>query len=135
MPSKQRYVFIGAMGLAAVIGLALSQGFAWAWSQASLANPTPLGTSDLPLTTLLGYAVAFGGTAIALRNQAAHTWASEVVDELTRVAWPSREETGNATLVVIVAVLVCSAYLGMFDAFWLSMTDFILGVPAVDAVS
>lgn len=135
MASKQRYVLFGILSLAAVIGLALSHGFAWAWSQASLSNPALLGSADLPLTSLLGYGTALLGAFGVWRNTAAHTWASEVVDELTRVAWPSQEETRHATMVVIVAVVVCAGYLGVFDAFWLTMTDFILGVPKADALS
>ena len=50
------------------------------------------------------------------------------MDELARVTWPSREETGNATVVVIVTVLVCSVYLGVFDAFWMWVTNMILGI-------
>jgi preprotein translocase SecE subunit len=134
MPSKQRYVYLGAMALAAVVGLALSHGFAWIFDQARLVDPTPLGVSDLPLTTLLGYGVGAIAVLGTLRNPRGRAWADEVVDELTRVAWPSREETGHATWVVIMAVLVCSAYLGVFDALWLSMTDLILGVPSIDAV-
>lgn len=135
MVSKQRYVLLGILCLAAVVGLALSHGLAWTWSQANLSNPALLGSADLPLTSLLGYGTALLGALGIWRNSTAHTWAGEVVDELTRVAWPSQQETRHATMVVIVAVVVCAGYLGIFDAFWLTMTDFILDVPKADALS
>ncbi len=56
------------------------------------------------------------------------TWADEVVGELTRVAWPSRRETGASTIVVIVASLVAAAILGAFDAAWSTITDLIYKV-------
>lgn len=128
MPSRQRYVVIGTIALAVIVGLALSHMFQWIWSTASLTDPLPFGLPDLPLTTLLGYGAAFAGAGFVLRHGPARALAGEIVDELARVTWPSREETGNATVVVIVTVLVCSAYLGVFDAIWLWVTDMILGV-------
>lgn len=127
MPARQRYVFIGAMVLAAVVGMALAHGFSWLAGQAGLADPTPLGVRELPASVLLAYGLSFASAFLLLRNPKSNAWAGEVVEELMRVAWPSQEETRHATMVVIVAVIVCSAYLGLFDAFWLSMTDFILG--------
>ena len=68
------------------------------------------------------------GAAFCLMHGSTRQLASEVVEELTKVTWPTRAETGAATVVVIVTVLLCSAYLGVFDAMWLWLTDKILGV-------
>jgi preprotein translocase SecE subunit len=133
MPSKQRYVVVGVLALAAILGLALSHGLQWIWTEANLTDPLLFGLRELSLTTVLGYGIAFGAAAFVLKHGPTHALALEIVEELARVTWPSREETGNATLVVIVTVLVCSAYLGVFDAFWLWVTDLILGVPAATA--
>jgi preprotein translocase SecE subunit len=128
MHSRQRYVYFGVIALAAIVGMAFSHGLQWVWTEANLTDPLPLGTPELPLTTLLGYGIALAGAVFVFRHGPTHALAVEIVDELARVTWPSREETGNATVVVIVTVLVCSAYLGMFDAIWLWVTDMILGV-------
>jgi len=40
---------------------------------------------------------------------------SEVVSELRKVHWPTRQETMAATVVVIVVVLIVSLWLGMVD--------------------
>jgi preprotein translocase SecE subunit len=127
MPSRQRYVVIGVIALAAIVGLALSHGLQWIWGEAGLNDPF-FGSPDFTLTTFLGYGAAIAGAVFVLRHGPTHALAVEIVDELARVTWPSREETGNATVVVIVTVLVCSAYLGVFDAIWLWVTDMILGV-------
>ena len=128
MPSRQRYVVVGVLGLAVVLALALAHGLQWLWVQFGWNDPHPFVIKELPLTTLIAYALALGVAMFCLKHQPTHQLALEVVDELARVNWPSREETGNATVVVIVTVLICSAYLGMFDAFWLWLTDWILGV-------
>jgi preprotein translocase subunit SecE len=41
---------------------------------------------------------------------------SEVVSELRKVHWPTRQETMAATVVVIVVVLIVSLGLGLVDA-------------------
>lgn len=129
MPSRQRYVVVGVLILAVILGLSFSHGLQWIWSELAL-NDLPLfGIRELPITTLLGYGIAFGAALFVLKHQPTHTLAMEIVDELARVTWPSREETGNATVVVIVTVVICSAYLASFDAFWLWVTNMILGVP------
>ena len=129
MPSKQRYVVVGTIALAVVVGLVLAHGFQAAWNAFNLTDPLPFGIRELPLTALLGYSIALAGAVGVLKHEPTHMLALEIADELGRVSWPSREETGNATLVVIVAVLICSAYLGIFDAFWLWVTDMVLGTP------
>jgi preprotein translocase subunit SecE len=39
----------------------------------------------------------------------------DVVKELKRTSWPSRNEVQGTTLVVIVAVMIVAAYLGVVD--------------------
>lgn len=128
MPSRQRYVVAGIVGLAVILGLALAHGLQWIWTEFGLTDPFVFGVRDLPLTTVLGYGIAVAAGAFVLKNGTTHALAVEIVDELARVTWPSREETGNATVVVIVTVLVCSVYLGVFDAFWMWVTNMILGI-------
>ena len=40
---------------------------------------------------------------------------SEVVSELKKVTWPTRKETLGATGVVLILVIIISAYLGLVD--------------------
>jgi preprotein translocase subunit SecE len=43
--------------------------------------------------------------------------------ELKKVTWPSREEVGNSTRVVLVSVLIFAALLGLMDYLFLSGID------------
>jgi preprotein translocase subunit SecE len=45
--------------------------------------------------------------------------------ELRKVAWPSREEVGNSTKVVLVSVLLVAAALGMVDFLLFTAIDLI----------
>jgi preprotein translocase subunit SecE len=58
----------------------------------------------------------------AWRNEEIFGLASECVTELSKVAWPTRRETGAATLVVIITVIIASVFLGVFDFLWASLT-------------
>jgi preprotein translocase subunit SecE len=40
----------------------------------------------------------------------------ETVGELRKVAWPTREEAWNLTLIVLVVLVAMSAFLGTIDA-------------------
>ena len=63
---------------------------------------------SLVLGAALGLGLYFSNTTNAFMN--------EVVLELSRVTWPATKETTNATIWVILFVLVAGAFLGAFDS-------------------
>jgi len=91
----------------------------WTWSY--FGKPKPL----------IMYAVAAvltgGGVWIAWRNEEVFTLASECITELMKVSWPTRKETMAATMVVIITVMIASAFLGMFDGLWSYLTRLLYG--------
>ena len=127
MPSRRRYVVMGVLALAAIVGMAVAHGVQWGLGQAGLGNPHLGGLRELTVANLTGYGLALITGIGLLRYTPSRTLATEVVDELARVSWPSQRETGHATLVVIAAVVLSSAFLGIFDAMWMWVTDLILG--------
>lgn len=127
MGPRTRYVIVGIVVLAIFVGVALSHAFTWSWAQLGW-DDLPIVGRDVTLTRVIAFAIALGAAVFVIRHGPTFQLANEVVDELAKVTWPTREETGNATVVVIVTVIVCSAYLGVFDAVWLSLTNWILGV-------
>jgi len=81
--------------------------------------------AEPPATVITGIAAVIGlGGAIALyRNERIHTLVSEVVTELAKVTWPTREETYVSTIVVIITSLIAAAVVGAFDFVWSFVTD------------
>ena len=61
-----------------------------------------------------GFLVAF----FLWRRKKTFSKASEIIMELKKVTWPTRKETQAATIVVIVTVIIASAFLGLFDLIW-----------------
>ena len=48
--------------------------------------------------------------------------------ELSKVSWPTRKETWSQTIVVIIVSIIAAVILGVFDAVWAQITDFIYDV-------
>jgi preprotein translocase subunit SecE len=126
--SRERYVFVGTVLLAFLAGLSLSHALGWVWIRFGWDDMPLLGLRDFTVTAVISYGLALAAIVFVMKHAPTHQLASEIVDELSKVTWPTREETGNATVVVIVTVIICSAYLGAFDAMWLWVTDLILGI-------
>ena len=60
--------------------------------------------------------------------QSARTFVEESWTELQKVTWPDYEQLKNATLVVIVFVIVISAMIWLMDFTVRTVIDMILGV-------
>lgn len=70
--------------------------------------------------------VAGGGLALYLwKHERTNQLAHEVVGELSRVTWPTKQELSASTTVVIVASIIAAVILGIFDAFWSWLTGVI----------
>jgi preprotein translocase SecE subunit len=62
----------------------------------------------------LGAALGFG----LYFNDRSNAFMNEVVLEMIRVTWPASKETTNATIWVVLFVLVAGGLLGLFDSLW-----------------
>lgn len=51
----------------------------------------------------------------------------ETVGELRKVSWPTRQETINLTIVVVIVLVAMSAFLGTLDYVFFQLFAFILG--------
>ncbi|AKF05552.1 preprotein translocase subunit SecE [Sandaracinus amylolyticus] len=92
--------------------------FAWGF----FAEPDP--------TIVSGAAALIGivGSFLLYRHPRVNELAHEVVGELSKVTWPTRDETYYSTVVVIVTSIIAAVYTGVFDALWSAFTDLIYNV-------
>lgn len=51
----------------------------------------------------------------ALSQNAAGRYFKEVRSEMSKVVWPSREQTTNLTLIVLAVMILMGAFLGLTD--------------------
>jgi preprotein translocase SecE subunit len=54
------------------------------------------------------------------------TFLGHVVDELRRVQWPNRRQTGQGTAVTLGFVVVAGGFLGLMDAVWKPLVDWLI---------
>ncbi len=72
--------------------------------------------------------IAAVGAIIAYRSDKLHGFVTEVCVELSKVTWPSRQETWSQTIVVLVVSVIAAVILGVFDMAWSRITDLIYNV-------
>lgn len=77
------------------------------------------------IVTAIAVAIGLAGSFLAYQNDRFRDFCTEVVTELSKVTWPTREETWYSTLVVLTASFIAAVYTGMFDAIWSAVTDLI----------
>lgn len=111
----RRLVGIAYVVFAAAAGMFLSHILSAVFAGLRWNDPQLLGIEDLTVTSLLGFVLAIG-TAVALWMTPKVQGASlEVATELKKVTWPSFAETRVSTVAVIIASLVSSIILFVFD--------------------
>ena len=118
MERKWTHVMFAVAGLVAAWLLAKCGDWAWSYF-GTKPNSFIVGSS--------AFVIAGVATVIAWRNEMVFGLASEVAGELRKVSWPSRKETLQSTIVVIVTTIIASAFLGVFDAVWSWVTRMIYG--------
>jgi preprotein translocase SecE subunit len=75
------------------------------------------------ILALVGGALTF---IILIRNVAAVRFTDEVVGELRKVTWPSRDEALNASTTVIFTALFVAFVISIYDLVWKQVADFFL---------
>jgi len=66
--------------------------------------------------TSIGLGVTTG--LVLYLNDQSNAFMNEVVLEMSRVTWPAQKDTTNATIWVVLFVLIAGAVLGAFDSLW-----------------
>lgn len=73
------------------------------------------------LSTVAG----LGAALFTYRNPSLNKASTEVASELSKVTWPTRQETRNATKVVILTSIVAALLLFVLDMTWSALSDII----------
>jgi preprotein translocase subunit SecE len=86
---------------------------------------------------MIGIVVSVAAGVFCWNSPRVKVPATQVVEELQRVTWPSWAETRASTIAVIAASLVCAVLLGVFDYGWGMVTQAIYAdaTPAADTAS
>jgi preprotein translocase subunit SecE len=122
--SKQRYVLLVFVIGAVLVGFTVEAATSSAFAQFAIPDNRVLGV--LNTSSLLAVVLGLGTFAVLLRNRTALTFVGEVVGELVRVTWPSREEAVRASTTVVLTTVFMASLLAVYDFTWKNLADLIL---------
>ncbi|MBI5513171.1 MAG: preprotein translocase subunit SecE [Deltaproteobacteria bacterium] len=74
-------------------------------------------------TNAIGVAVGVVATYLGWRHLRLRTLTMEVIDELSAVTWPTRQEIQTNTILVIITSLSASLLVFLLDRMWNFLTD------------
>ena len=115
-----RWVQLAFMAIGVTLLLILDKLVTIIWDK--FTEPQPL------LVTVVAAVLAASVTIFLYRHPTVSRVSNEIVGELAKVSWPSRDEIQAATIVVIITSIIASIIVGAFDAAWSSLTDLIYKV-------
>lgn len=82
---------------------------------------------DAAIVSAVAAGTAILGTFMLYRHPAVNQLADEVVGELSKVTWPTRDEVWVSTIVVVATSVIAAVYTGVFDAMWSALTNVVYG--------
>lgn len=128
--SDQPQLAPALMGLKKYVHIIFFVGFAiLGWLLLRILDSIWTAIPSLPYNELASHvvavAIAAGIAVYCWRHQELNRLVYEIVGELSKVTWPTRNETYASTVVVIITSCIAAMILGIFDFFWAWVTDFI----------
>lgn len=61
------------------------------------------------------------------RKEKIRQWANDVAAELAKVTWPTKDIVTNGTVVVVIATIISTTYIGLLDRLWGFLTNLVYG--------
>ncbi|MCX7943231.1 MAG: preprotein translocase subunit SecE [Deltaproteobacteria bacterium] len=124
MISNKKWILLGYTIISVLVWITFAKFFSSVFSWFRVTDTHLIGP-QFRLSTLLGLIVTLGALIYCVRSPLIMTLSDEIIIELRKVSWPTRQETYYSTLVVIITVLIMAVILGIFDAIWLKVTNLI----------
>ena len=118
----------GTLGLSRWVQFAYIAGalaLFWLFDHVIIAIWEVFADSDSTLASAGAAILAIVVSSALYRSPKVSKFANEVAEELARVKWPTREETWNQTMIVLVVSVVAAIILGVFDATWSKLSDLV----------
>lgn len=115
MQATQKIVNLGLLLVAVSVFLFLMNLTQTIWGVAGLPRLADWLVSP---AQLISFGVTVSAGIYVRRSAVSNQFLNEVVQELSKVTWPTQKETVLSTGVACVLVVVCALVLLMFDSLW-----------------
>ncbi|MBI2373748.1 MAG: preprotein translocase subunit SecE [Deltaproteobacteria bacterium] len=120
----QRYVVSAYLVVGVLAWVTIAKFLGLFLETIAVGDPALLG-SNFKVSTLVGLITSAGLTMYAYRHEKLMQFSAEVVGELKKVTWPTREETYVHTRVVLITALLMAALMSVLDLVWAQVTGVI----------
>lgn len=113
MSNDRKWIYLTYIISIALVGWVLHQAFALAMDIFAYPNTRVLEVA--PMSAVIGGSIAVIAGFLYFRQEKVQTYSLEVLQELKKVTWPLRKTAYLSTVVVLILVVICAVFLGMFD--------------------
>ena len=122
--SDRRVLGFAWLGLSLILWLVLRDFCRWGFAAFDIANARMLG--QVEMSALVAIGATFAIALIAWKRKDVYSFGIETVEETRKVVWPSRKETRDNTVIVVITSFIMAVILGFFDLVWAKLSGFIL---------
>jgi preprotein translocase SecE subunit len=120
---NQRYILMAFLAIAGVIGVTVRSVAIDVLSRVDFGDPQLLGLNTSAWCGVVSAIICFFAM---VRTRRVFVYTDEVVTELRKVAWPSRDETVRSSMVVVGFTLALASVLAAYDYLWVTITRAVL---------
>jgi preprotein translocase subunit SecE len=121
---NQKFVLMSFFSAAVLVGMSLQGLGAPLLANFEVSNPELF--LGLNATSMVAFIVGVITFLVLNRHPVVYRFTDEVVTELRKVSWPSREETIRSTTVVVVFTVIVAGALAGYDWIWGEITSRVL---------
>ncbi len=89
----------------------------WDFFRLPIQENWPVGVPDL-----LAFVIGIATFIVLKRQKKVNEFGLEVINEFSKVTWPTRKETALSTVVIVIMVAIASVLLFFFDVMWGTFT-------------
>jgi preprotein translocase subunit SecE len=122
----KRFIYGAYLAAAAFIGFVLHKLITASWSAAAKTKAT-IGEPNGEVTTAIALMGALALTLYGWRKDSVRQLVEEVVSELSKVTWPSKQEVANNTMIVVLTTAFATVFFTLMDRFWSLVTNWVYG--------
>ncbi|MEZ4220858.1 MAG: preprotein translocase subunit SecE [Polyangiaceae bacterium] len=134
--AAQKYVHAAFFGAGILVAYLSAKILAAAWNElaewpaAIRAVPALLRFAEddrANYTLVAGALIGVISVIQTYRKAKIRQWADDVASELANVTWPTKDTVTNGTVVVVIATVIATTYIGLLDRVWGFLTNLVYG--------
>jgi preprotein translocase subunit SecE len=122
----QRFVFAAYFALAILVAFVVDKAVRVFWYRLSQWKPA-IGEPRDEVSIGLAVVVAVGAAVWGWKQDDVRRLIEEVATELGQVTWPSKDDVGRSTAIVVGTTVLATVFFALMDALWRFLTNLVYG--------